>query len=227
MLGHPVMWAGRWYIKLFGNNVPSEFLVEPRRRHAGVAPELAGRLWLGEQFRLGSILPTHLKISKRDDARNLALGGAGFSLLHPAVDVGTGKPRDKQYEVLRELIQTLNELYGVGLAEEDKVDDRQLMLGRFGNDLLKLAVETDAEQTAVKVKNNSEAQFLEASDIPETIKEMIVDATDVRREYNDKEKKFYDDVGSRLLSDPLKLAAVADALAKAVYRYFAQDQPGA
>ena len=138
----------------------------------------------------------------------------GVSLLHPALNVGTGKPRDKQYEILRELIATLNELYGVGLVDDDKVDDRQLMLGRFGNDLLKVAVETDAEQTAVKVQNNSEAQFLEASAIPETIKEMIVDANDQRREYNDKEKQFYDDLGNRLLSDPMKLAAVAEALAK-------------
>ena len=122
---------------------------------------------------------------------------------------------------------TSGNLYGGGLADDDKVDDRQLMLGRFGSDLLRVAVETDADKTAIKVRNNSETQFLEASAIPETIKEMVVDATDQRREYNDKEKLFFDDLGNRLLGDPLKLAAVAEALAKAVYRHFAHGQPGA
>ena len=47
--------------------------------------------------------------------------GEGGGVLRPATGVGTGEGRDRERAFRSELIEKLNDLFGKGITEDDKV----------------------------------------------------------------------------------------------------------
>ena len=71
-----------------------------------------------EEIDLKGLQMTHCAIK---DKGKLDGVGEGAGVLRPATGVGTGEGRDGERAFLSELIEKLNDLFGEGITEDDKV----------------------------------------------------------------------------------------------------------
>jgi len=88
-----------------------------------------------------------------------------YLLVKPVTGLGTGEPRDRERTFLSDLIEKLNELFGEGITDDDKV----MFAVHISEKLRK-------NQTVMaQVENNTRDQALKA-DLPEAATEAIVEA---------------------------------------------------
>ena len=74
-----------------------------------------------EDIDLDNVVLSHYRLSKLKE-QNLTLGDAGDVRLHPGTGAGSAKPRDKQEELLSQVIARLNEIFLIDeLTEDDMV----------------------------------------------------------------------------------------------------------
>ena len=71
-----------------------------------------------EEIDLKVLQMTHYAIK---DKGKLDGVGEGGGMLRPATGVGTGEGRDRERAFRSELIEKLNDLFGKGITEDDKV----------------------------------------------------------------------------------------------------------
>ncbi|TYO98564.1 type I restriction enzyme R subunit [Geothermobacter ehrlichii] len=88
-----------------------------------------------------------------------------WGVLRPVTGLGSGEPRDRERTFLSELIEKLNELFGEGITDKDKV-----MFAVHISEKLR-----ENETVMAQVQNNSREQALKA-DLPEAATDAIVEA---------------------------------------------------
>jgi len=88
-----------------------------------------------------------------------------WGVLRPVTGLGSGEPRDRERTFLSELIEKLNELFGEGITDKDKV-----MFAVHISEKLR-----ENETVMAQVQNNSREQALKA-DLPEAADDAIIEA---------------------------------------------------
>ncbi len=119
-----------------------------------------------EEIDLKGLQLTHYKIG--DDGGLHGVTGeenGDYGVLRPVTGLGSGEPRDRERAFLSELIERLNDLFGEGLTEKDKV-----MFAVHISEKLR-----ENQTVMAQVQNNSREQALKA-DLPDAATEAIIEA---------------------------------------------------
>jgi type I restriction enzyme R subunit len=140
-----------------------------RNRLKGVNPE---------EIDLQGLQLTHYGIKNRGVLDGVG-GGDGEAPQRPVTAVGTGAPRDRERTFLSELIEKLNDLFGEGITEDDKV-----MFAVHISEKLR-----GNERVMAQVTNNTREQALKA-DLPQAATNAIAEALE-----------SHNSMATRLLSD--------------------------
>jgi type I restriction enzyme R subunit len=127
-----------------------------RNRLKGVNPE---------EIDLKGLQMTHYGIKAKGKLDGVADEEGEYRPLQPATGVGTAEGRDRERAFLSELIEKLNDLFGEGLTEEDKV-----MFAVHISEKLR-----SNDTVMAQVQNNTREQALKA-DLPDAATDAIVEA---------------------------------------------------
>jgi type I restriction enzyme R subunit len=146
---------------------------------AGYARLLKNRLkgMAKEEVDLGGLKMTHYALKRGKDAEPIAVGEG--KPLQPYGGNEEKKPQDRRRSFLSELIEKLNELFGEGITEKDKI----VFAVHISEKLRENEVVMD------QVRNNSREQALRA-DLPKAASDAIVEAL-----------TSHETIAGRLLSD--------------------------
>src|SRR5690554_2013366 len=89
---------------------------------------------LQEEVDIGELQLTHYRLNKQAE-QQLRLGDeAGEFGPKPGSDVGSGKPHDPEKKLLSEIIEALNDLFGMEVTEQDKLHFANGIADRIGRD---------------------------------------------------------------------------------------------
>jgi len=127
-----------------------------RNRLKGINPE---------EIDLKGLQMTHFGIKTKGQLRGIGDEAGEYKTLRPATGVGTAEGRDRERAFLSELIEKLNDLFGEGITEDDKV-----MFAVHISEKLR-----GNETVMAQVRNNTKEQALKA-DLPDAAIEAIVEA---------------------------------------------------
>ena len=132
-----------------------------------------------EEIDLKGLQLTHFAIKGKGALEGVREEQDGYGVLRPVTGLGTGEPRDRERAFLSELIAKLNDLFGEGITEKDKV-----MFAVHISEKLR-----DNDRVMAQVQNNTREQALKA-DLPDAATDAIVEALTSHRA-----------IAERLLSD--------------------------
>jgi len=132
-----------------------------------------------EEIDLKGLQLTHYKIKADGGLKGVAETEGEYGVLRPVTGLGSGEPRDRERAFLSELIEKLNDLFGEGLTEKDKV-----MFAVHISEKLR-----DNATVMAQVQNNTREQALKA-DLPDAATDAIVEALSSHKS-----------IAERLLSD--------------------------
>ncbi|QFY89804.1 type I restriction endonuclease subunit R [Magnetovirga frankeli] len=141
-----------------------------RNRLKGINPE---------EIDLHGLALTHYGIKAKGQLDGVAEGGGEYQSLKPATGVGTAEGRDRERAFLSELINALNDLFGEGITEEDKVSFAVHISDKLRTN----------DTVMAQVNNNTREQALKA-DLPDAATDAIVEAM-----------ASHEKMATRLLSD--------------------------
>jgi type I restriction enzyme, R subunit len=156
---------------------------------------------------INKIALTHYK-NKISSSGHIDLKTGEIPGLKGPKDLGSAMPQEKQYGFLQEVIQAMNEVLGVGVA-----DEHQLTF------LFATAEKMAANQTLKdQATHNSFEQFKNAGDVEKIGEQSLVEAKEELVEKNDQETAALGEVMNRLFGDKEGLKSVIDAFATYVYK---------
>jgi type I restriction enzyme R subunit len=156
---------------------------------------------------INKIALTHYK-NEISSSGHISLMTGDIPGLKGPKDLGSAMPQEKQYGLLQEVIQAMNEVLGVGVA-----DEHQLTF------LFATAEKMAANQTLKdQATHNSFEQFKNAGDVEKIGEQSLVEAKEELVEKNDQETAALGEVMNRLFGDKEGLKTVIDAFATYVYK---------
>ncbi|MGE4345402.1 MAG: type I restriction endonuclease subunit R [Geoalkalibacter sp.] len=132
-----------------------------------------------EEIDLTGLKLTHYGIKGQGGLEGVNEREEKYGVLRPVTGLGTGEPRDRERAFLSELIEKLNDLFGEGITEKDKV-----MFAVHISEKLR-----DNQTVMAQVQNNTREQALKA-DLPDAATDAIVEAL-----------SSHTSIAERLLSD--------------------------
>jgi len=104
-----------------------------------------------DEVDLSGLQMTHFKLSEGNKLDNPLGSSEQGGVLQPVTGAGTREPRDKMRDFLAEIIEKLNELFGEGIGEEDKIALASLVSEKLrANEVVMSQVNNNSKDMAVK-----------------------------------------------------------------------------
>lgn len=153
-----------------------------------------------EEIDLSNIKLTHYRLNKQRTRKiDLVKEDDGDYSLHGTTDLGSGRFKNQDRELLSEIIARLNELFGGEFTEEDLVNYATTIAGKV------------RENTVVmeQLKNNDPDQAI-MGDLPGAIEKAVIDSMEV-----------HDQLARQLLEDETKTAEFTKVLMKMLLKNLA------
>lgn len=138
---------------------------------------------------------THYRLQKLGE-QSLDLAGGEVIKLPPMKEAGTGAATEDENKALKEIVQSLNDLFSGNITEDDLVSATNAWTGRLMKN----------EELAAEAKANSEEQFAMGS-FKEVFLDAVIDAKDAQNT-----------IADQLLKDEKMMGVVAGLIAKAVWQ---------
>lgn len=138
---------------------------------------------------------THYRLQKLGE-QALDLEKGEVVKLKPTSETGTGAGAEDERKALREIVQTMNDLFAGNITEDDLVGAAAAWTGRLMRN----------EELAAEAKANSEEQFVMGS-FQQAFEDVVIEAKDAQNS-----------IADQLLKNEKILGAIAALVAKAVWR---------
>lgn len=104
-----------------------------------------------DEVDLSGLQMTHFKLTEGDKLDNPLGSKDPGGVLQPITGAGTREPRDKLRDFLAEIIEKLNELFGEGIGDEDKIAlARQVSEKLRANDVVMTQINNNSKDMAVQ-----------------------------------------------------------------------------
>lgn len=120
---------------------------------------------------IGELQLTHYRLTKRKEQQLKLRDAAGDYGLDPVIGVGTGKPHDPEKKRLSEIIESLNELFGAEITDDNQLHFANGIAARLSQD----------EEVMAQVNSHSPEQVMHGV-FPKRVVDSVLDAM------NDNEK---------------------------------------
>ena len=128
-----------------------------------------------EGIDLSDVKLTHHKLSHLGK-RDLGLSGGEEPKLKPITEAGSGSVQEKQKAILREIIEQLNDIYGVEATDGDMLSNAQTLMEKL----------SESAKLRKQAANNSKEQFANSPDLPGELLNALMDSMDIQTELSTK-----------------------------------------
>ncbi len=128
-----------------------------------------------EGIDLSDVKLTHHKLSHLGK-RDLGLSGGEEPKLKPITEAGSGSVQEKQKAILREIIEQLNDIYGVEATDGDMLSNAQTLMEKL----------SESAKLQKQAANNSKEQFANSPDLPGELLNALMDSMDIQTELSTK-----------------------------------------
>ncbi|MFK8182788.1 MAG: type I restriction endonuclease subunit R [Phormidesmis sp.] len=118
-----------------------------------------------EEIDVSELTLTHYRITKRQEHQLRLAEKQGEYALHPGKDIGSGKAHDPEKKRLSEVIQSLNDLFGAEISDEDQVQFLKAIAQRISRQ----------DDVMAQVKNHSPEQIMHGL-FPQRVVDTVLDA---------------------------------------------------
>ncbi|SEP19526.1 type I restriction endonuclease subunit R [Aquisalimonas asiatica] len=131
---------------------------------------------LDDEIDVSELELTHYRLTKQAENR-LELGEApGEYTLKPVSDVGSGKAHDPETRRLSEIIESLNEIFGSDIREDDQLHYAKGLAGRLERE----------ESVMTQVLNNDPNQIMRGSLFSQRLQDLVLDDMNEHRDMAEK-----------------------------------------